>query len=274
MPRPKAVTDDASAKQFLDAAAQLIDAMFVTSPDERPRRLSAIDFPATLEWLRKEDVVRLARDGGQPGVSRKSFDNRWESKEDFVNDAVIHTMLYRDAPNANPALQLADMASLVEAENVAQAIARFCDAMLASLLSYPRSFLLLHIGPLLEQHPKLKAAIVEDMLQALAPWYEGYTQLFAAFGVRMRPGWTIERYGLTIQSMLDGFLLRSRVQDEQMAAYSADDASLFADAVVAFTLGVLDTDESSGLTSGEALNAGVGPAPGVESLSSLPKAVD
>ena len=274
MPRPKAVTDDASAKHFLDAAAQLIDAMFVTSPDERPRRLSSIDFPATLEWLRKEDVVRLARDGGQPGVSRKSFDNRWESKEDFVNDAVIHTMLYRDAPNADPSLQLADMASLLEADNVAQAIAHFCDAMLASLLSYPRSFLLLHIGPLLEQHPKLKAAIVEDMLQALAPWYEGYRQLFAAFGVRLRPGWTIERYGLTIQSMLDGFLLRSRVQDEQMAAYSSDDASLFADAVVAFTLGVIDTGESSGLSSREALNTGLGQAPGVERSRSLPKAVD
>lgn len=274
MPRPKAVTDDASAKQFLDAAAQLIDAMFVTSPDERPRRLSSIDFPATLEWLRKEDVVRLARDGGQPGVSRKSFDNRWESKEDFVNDAVIHTMLYRDAPNADPSLQLADMASLLKADDVAQAIAHFCDAMLASLLSYPRSFLLLHIGPLLEQHPKLKAAIVEDMLQALAPWYEGYRQLFAAFGVRLRPGWTIERYGLTIQSMLDGFLLRSRVQDEQMAAYSSDDASLFADAVVAFTLGVIDTGESSGLSSREALNSGLGQAPGVERSRSLPKAVD
>lgn len=235
--------------------------MFVTSPGDRPRRLSAIDFPATLEWLRKEDVVRLAQDAGHRGASRKAFDNRWESKEDFVNDAVIHTMLYRDAPNANPSLQLADMASVVEAENVAQAIEQFCDAMLTSLLSYPRSFLLLHIGPLLEQHPKLKAAIVEDMLRALAPWYEGYAQLFAAFGVRMRPGWTIERYGLAIQSMLDGFLLRSRVQDEQMEACRSDDSSLFADAVVAFTLGVIDAGEGSGLSSREALNAGVGHTP-------------
>jgi AcrR family transcriptional regulator len=242
----------------LDAAAQLIDAMFVTSPEQRPRRLSAIDFPATLEWLRKEDVVRLARDGGRGGVSRKSFDNRWESKEDFVNDAVIHTMLYRDAPNANPSLQLADMASLADSADLGQAIARFCDAMLESLLSYPRSFLLLHIGPLLEQHPQLKAAIVSDMLRALAPWYEGYAQLFAAFGVSMRPGWTIERYGLAIQSMLDGFLLRSRVQAEQMDACRFEDASLFADAVVAFTLGVIDTGGSSGgLSSRAALNVGV-----------------
>ncbi len=256
-PRPAATTDDESARHFLDAAAQFIDAMFVTSAEDRPRRLSALDFPATLEWLRVQDVIRLAKQGDPAGVSGKSFHNRWKSKEAFVNDAVIHTMLYRDAPNADPALQLADMSQVAGADNVAEAIAKFSDAMLRSLLSYPRSFLLLHIGPLLDQHPALKQAIVDDMLRALAPWYEGYAALFESFGVSLRPGWTVERYGLTLQSMLDGFLLRTRVQAEQMRAYSPEDVSLFAEAVVAFTLGVVDAD-SLGRTAREALNIAVG----------------
>ncbi len=257
-PRPPAAADDASAKHFLDAAAQLIDAMFTTSPTDRPRRLSAIDFPATLEWLRKEDIIKLAQDGGYPGASRKAFDNRWATKEDFVNDAIIHTMLYRDAPNADPALQRAQLAGVETAENVGEAISLFCDAMLESLLSYPRSFLLLHIGPLLEQHPKLKAAIVQDMNRSFAPWHEGYARLFATFKVEMRPGWSIERYGLTLQSMLDGFLLRSRVQGEQMDECRSEDASLFADAVVALTLGVIDIDQD-GRSSRDALSLALAP---------------
>ena len=184
-------------------------------------------------------LIRRAR--GAKGASRKSFHNRWPTKEAFVNDAVIHTMLYRDEPNADPALQRAQMASIVNANDVAEAIARFSDSMLESLLSYPRSFLLLHIGPLLDQHPNLKSAISADMARALAPWHEGYAELFATFDTRMRPGWTINRYGLALQAMLDGFLLRSRVQDLDMED-AASDVSLFADAVVAFTLGVIDSD--------------------------------
>ncbi|WP_432948243.1 hypothetical protein ACQPXM_13185 [Kribbella sp. CA-253562] len=254
-PRPPATTDDESARHFLDAAAQLIDAMFVTSAGDRPRRLRAIDFPATLEWLRIEDVIALARERGAAGASRKALNNRWPTKEAFVNDAVIHTMLYRDAPNADPALQRAEMASLADAEDIAEAVAHFSDSMLDSLLSYPRSFLLLHIGPLLDQHPELKAAILADMRRALAPWYEGYRSLFDAFDVVMRPGWTIEKYGLTLQSMLDGFLLRSRIQREDMIA-ARSDVSLFADAVVAFTLGIIDT-ERHGQTSRAAMSEGV-----------------
>ncbi|MFI5709006.1 hypothetical protein [Kribbella sp. NPDC051620] len=204
------------------------------------------------------DIIKLAQDGGYPGASRKAFDNRWATKEDFVNDAIIHTMLYRDAPNADPALQRAHLASVETAGDVGKAISLFCDAMLDSLLSYPRSFLLLHIGPLLEQHPKLKAAIVQDMNRSFAPWHEGYARLFAAFKIEMRPGWTIERYGLTLQSMLDGFLLRSRVQSEQMEECRSDGASLFADAVVAFTLGVIDIDKD-GRSSRDALGFSVAP---------------
>ncbi|MEU4194865.1 hypothetical protein AB0E69_23405 [Kribbella sp. NPDC026611] len=252
-PRPPATNDDVSAKHFLDAAAKLIDAMFVTSSDQRPRRLNAIDFPATLEWLRIEDVIRIAQTAQPEGASRKAFHNRWKSKEDFVNDAVIHTMLYRDAPNADPALQLAEMSQLVEADSAADAIARFSDDMLSSLLSYPRSFLLLHIGPLLNQHPRLKQAILDDMHRALAPWCDGYARILEVLGLSLRRGWTIERLGLTLQAMLDGFLLRSRVQEEDMVACEHDESRLFGDAVVAFVLGVVDVG-NAGQTARQALD--------------------
>jgi hypothetical protein len=53
--------------------------------------------------------------------------------------------------------------------------------------------------------------------------------------------------------MLDGFLLRSRIQAVQMEACRTD-VSLFAQAVVAFTLGIIDEGNDERTVS-EALNS-------------------
>src|SRR5262245_14529434 len=100
-PRRAPSRHDTTACRFLDAAAQLIDAMFVDSEDDRPPRLRHLDFPAALEWLRVDDVIRLAQTAGE-GASKKAFHNRWMHKDEFVRDAVVHTMLYRDDPDTNP----------------------------------------------------------------------------------------------------------------------------------------------------------------------------
>src|SRR4051794_20219686 len=145
-PRPSPSRHDATACRFLDTAAQLIDAMFVGSEGDRPPRLRHLDFPAALEWLRVDDVIRLAQGTGQ-GLSKKAFHNRWQHKDEFVRDAVIHTMLYRDDPDANPRGIYAE--DLVARARVGgrftDAAIPMVDSMLAALLAHPRSFLLLHI---------------------------------------------------------------------------------------------------------------------------------
>ncbi|WP_433020541.1 hypothetical protein [Kribbella sp. CA-294648] len=285
-PRPAAKNNDESARYFLDAAAQLIDAMFVTSAKDRPRALRSIDFPAALQWLTIDDVIEVASHNRSQGASRKAFHNRWESKEAFIKDAIIHTMLYRDDPSANPALRVEELQETAHATSVSDAIGSLSESLLQSLLSHPRSFLLLHVGALLDHHPDLRAAVVEDMMSALTPWYQGYADLITRLGVTLRPGWTVERFGLTLQAMLDGFLLRSRVQREQIDEAQVGDASLFADAVIAFTLGVVDL-EGAGRTVRQALDIGVRgtdgapraqePAPGdpgIRGAKTLPKAID
>ncbi|MGW1341379.1 hypothetical protein ACWCOV_10025 [Kribbella sp. NPDC002412] len=61
------------------------------------------------------------------------------------------------------------------------------DGMLAALLAHPRSFLLLHIGPILNQYPELGGAIVGEIRHYLTNWCQSYT-LFASHGVKLRPG--------------------------------------------------------------------------------------
>jgi hypothetical protein len=104
------------------------------------------------------------------------------------------------------------------------------DGMLAAYLEHPRSFLLLRIGPILSQHPELYDAIVDQIRLDLTNWRHGYESLLAARQVHLRPGWTVERIGMVMTAMLDGFLLRSRIQPEEMAACRWQDAGLLAEA--------------------------------------------
>ncbi|MDX2972370.1 hypothetical protein [Kribbella solani] len=244
-PRPAPKPDDVSGKQFLDAAAQLIDAMFAASPADRPRRLQVIDFPAALQWLRIEDVVKVAQGEHDSGVSQKALHNRWTTKDEFIKAAVIHTMLYRDDPAPDPTTAEHLTAQLDDKTAPGAAlIIQLADALLSALLDHPRSFLLMHIGPLLAQHPELHAEIVKRLHEPRAPWYAGYEALMMQLGVSLRPGWTIERLGMAITAMLDGFLLRSRIHPVEVEALRGHMGSLFAESLLAMILGAIDIDGS------------------------------
>ena len=257
-PRPVPGRDDALARRFLDAAAQLIDAMFAENRLDRPPRLRAIAFPAALQWIRIDDVVRLAAESGPDPISRKAFHNRWPTKDEFVKDAVVHTMLYRDAPAADPTAAGQRVVAIAEqaAESLSTATIAIADALLDALLDHPRSFLLMHIGPLLAQHPDLHRAIIARLGEARAPWYDGYAALLAGLRLELRPGWTVERLGLAMTAMLDGFLLRARIHTAEVESLRWQDASLFADTLIAFSLGAIDTD-STGRSSRADLDAAV-----------------
>src|SRR5215470_13209020 len=84
------------------AACQLIDAYLDIETQELPRRLHTIRFPAALDWLRTEDVIRVAQATEQSGVSRKAFFNRWPHKESFLRESVVFALLYRDVSTDDP----------------------------------------------------------------------------------------------------------------------------------------------------------------------------
>jgi hypothetical protein len=255
-PRAAASRDDATAHHFLNAAASLIDQAFA-SPAERGRHpTNAMHFPAALDWLRIEDVVRCARQRGDGAVSRKALQNRWPDKDSFVRDAVVHALIYADAPEADPAHFAGALTRMTDVPSPAAAMAGLCEALLDSLIRYPRSYLLLHLAPFLDQHTDLHRTVVNHLTISREPWYAGYAALLDAWGLAFRPGWTVERFGLTLQAMLDGFLLRTTVESEFISACGWRGASLFADSVVAITIGVMDSSKTE-LTVQAAFDAAV-----------------
>lgn len=249
-PRAAPTRHDETARRFLEFAAQLIDASLAPPGTPRPPRLKMLRYPATLEWLRTEDVFRLAAASGEPGLSRTAFFNRWSTKDEFIRDAVIYAFEYN--PGIHAVVEPEQLDLIAEESSLSAGIIRIADGYIDGLLEYPRSFLLVHIGPLLDHHPELRADLLTS-LRSAREWFEGYARLLTKRGLALRPGWTVERLGLTLQAMLDGFLFRYRIQREDFAATRWENASLFADAVVAFCLGTLDTD-GTGHTARSALD--------------------
>ncbi len=243
-PRPQASRDDATAKRFLRAAAYLIDAYLDDQPREKqPARLRTIHFPAALDWLDIDDVIRLAAAQGGTGVSKHAFYNRWPSRDDFLPEAVIYALL-ADEDFEDSSKRAEEVPEVATAEaTFSSEIIRIATDLLESLQRDPRNYLTLHIGPLLPQHPLLWEKLLPEMQRMIQAWADGYAALLTAFGLVLRPGWTAHRVALALQAMLDGFILRYRILPDDYQP-SAEEIGIFADTVTAFVLGVIDADRS------------------------------
>lgn len=244
-PRPPPSRHDATARQFLRAAVQLIDAYLDDRPSHaRPARLRSIRFPAALDWLRTEDVIRLAATEGAAGVSRKAFFNRWPTRDEFLPDALVYALVYDELPDdpKHVAKQMPPETSA--APSLSAAVIDISEGVLDSLRKHPRSYLTLHIGPLLPQHPGLSEALLPSMRHGISTWAQGFAALLDELGVVLRPEWTPHRMALALQAALDGFLLRYRIQPDDFTESSWEGAGIFADTVIAIVLGIVDAERT------------------------------
>ena len=237
-PRPAASRHDASARLFLDTAASLIDAAMTTS-DAVPPRLRSIKFPAALEWIRVEDVIRLT--SGAPGGSRKAFHQRWETRDTFIADAVVYTLQFVDRPDDEYTPLMERMGAL-DLEDLGDGIASVATELLNYAESQPRSYLMLHIGGVLHRHPDIQQSFRETWEPLRTPFLAGYVNLLERLKMRLRPDWTPERFDRALQAIVDGFLLQGRIHWDDVNSDTWTHTLLFAETVLAFTLGVLDTE--------------------------------
>jgi hypothetical protein len=244
-PMPAPTRHDGTAQQFLRAGCQLIDAYLDDRPSSaRPARLRSIHFPASFDWLRTEDVIRLAGAEGAAGASRKAFFNRWPTRGDFLPDALVYALAYDEGARV-PYEQAEHIPAAASSPGpFSREVVRLADGLLETLSRYPRSYLTLHIGPLLTQHPDIWEALLPAMRKSIDTWSEGYAYLLTELGLVLRPGWTPHRLGLAIQALTDGFLLRYRIMPADYPTSTWEGAGLFADTVIALIVGVIDADKT------------------------------
>lgn len=226
----------------LNAAATLIDASLTVESESRPARLRALHYPAALDWIRIEDVLRLAKESGQ-SASKRALLNRWQAKDDFIRDAVIHAMLYRDDPSGDPIDAVPTLQLIAETDSFSTGVSAVIDNLVEILIAHPRSFLLAHIAPLLPRHPQLAGDIRSGSEASQSSWSETYRALLQSMNLALRPDWSLDRLTLAIQLVLDGTVVRSRIQPDRVFPSSRwATASLYADTVLGIISGALDPE--------------------------------
>ena len=259
-PRPAPSRTDPTAVRVLSAAAELIDAsLSAAADDDLPARLRSIHFPAALDWIRIEDIVKVAA-AGRPPVSKKAILNRWATKDELVRDAAMYSILYRDQPaGGTPDTSPMVLEHLAATAGLATAVKMTAGTIVDNLLAYSRCFLLMHLAPMLPRHPEIRREIAADAARVQQEWAAGYRALMAAYGITLRPEWSPDR--LSLQMLLDGYLLRIRVDPDLVQTHGDESASLFAVTAVTFLVGAIDHDGSH-LSASDYLDALVLRGPG------------
>ncbi len=264
-PRPAPTRHDATAMMFLNAGAQLIDAMLTGT--DLSGRLKSLHYPAPLDWIRVEDVLRVTQSTGGED-HRKAFRNRWATKDGYIRDCFLHALLYRDSGGRtlqNRAMlhdRLADPYVLF-----AERITEVATIISAQLLSTPRSYLLAHASALLGQNPEWREALVSPIHEDQSAWIAAYGGALATTGARLRPGWTLERLTAALQALTDGIVVRHGLGVNLPSGAAWEAGSLYADAAVAIIASVVDADDN-GLAVDEWLNVRLATTYGPESSDS------
>jgi hypothetical protein len=211
-----ATRHDETAAAFLDAGSALIDAMLEADRSgPLPARLRQLHYPAPLEWIRIEDVLRIV--GGSAQTGRKAFYNRWPTKDDYIRDCFIHTLLYRDRdgePLADIAMLQAHLTDTglplpVRVRNVAWGIA-------AGLLNDPRASLLSNAAVMVHHDPETAEVVIEASARERETWHAAYEAVLDGAGLVLRPGWTIDGLIVIVQMLIDGTLRHERGSDAQI----------------------------------------------------------
>lgn len=237
-PRPAPTRHDKLAMVFLDAAAQLIDASL--SPRLEVPRIKALHYPVALDWIRIQDVVRYARTANAT-ASRTALLNRWAVRDEFIRDALVHALYYRDQPESDPARRDMGLA-FITGEEFSKTVGDVLSDMAHSLLVHPRSALLAHIAPLLPRHEEIAIGIQSASRAGHAAWTQGYSEVLQMLGLRLRPDWPAERMSMALQLILDGSLVRARAEESTPEPTRWEIGSVCVDAMLAVITSAIDTE--------------------------------
>lgn len=242
-PRPVAQRDDETAATFLDAGASLIDAML--SPDRSgplPPRIRQLHYPAPLEWIRIEDVLRIA--GGPVQASRKAFYNRWPTKDDFIRDCFLHALLYRDK-GGSPLAAIDQLLGWFTNTSIPLAVRlRGVAAEIAGgLLDDPRSYLLSHAAAMVNEGPETARLVAEAAASERDMWRTAYRAVLEAADLKLRPGWTIDKVIMVVQMLIDGMMTEHRIHWSDGGHDVSTLSATLGDAFVAILGSVIDFEK-------------------------------
>ncbi|MGA9870706.1 MAG: TetR/AcrR family transcriptional regulator, partial [Rhodococcus sp. (in: high G+C Gram-positive bacteria)] len=199
---------DALASQFVDAG--------ISSLVEQPQEV-------LLRGLRSEDVVHRA------GASQATFFRKFATKSDYV-DALVLRLTESTWPTADAVRDSVRRSRRTHAEAVNPTVVSLAVDTFEILVDEALS-----VKTVLAQAFGSKRALKVDYGRRDELVVAAYEALFEHADATLRRPFTVRTLGVTVNAMLDGFRLRSRVDPTAVSAAGV------ADAVLAFLGAVVDT---------------------------------
>ncbi len=127
-----------------------------------------------------------------------------------------------------------------EDRNFGDVVAETVEDLYADLVVNPRSFLLCQFAPYFEVHPRMAEQVAAAGEVEQNRWIEVFATLAAGLPGGFRPEWNPERAGVALQCMLDGFVMRYRINPAMIDDAAWAGASLLVDTILTLLAGMLD----------------------------------
>lgn len=146
--------------------------------------MRSLHFPAPLEWIRVDDVIREARDSGAQ-VSSKAFRNRWADKDSYLVDLATYAITHTKSGDRSAPATIGLRGDLVDTHLTFTArIEALTSSVMAELLEDSRSFLLGHLAAVIHHAPGLSVPLRADVEIDNGGWGEFYDAAIRSVGLR------------------------------------------------------------------------------------------
>jgi len=239
----KRLANDELTKAFLSSALKLTDELFSANPDEEEVR-------PTMSYLSRPRVLaRALRDWPELKPTQAKFRDRWAAHQHFLADFISFALTARHW-SLHVALSKNAEKMLTSGQDFSASVHRIAYEDLKLVLDLPAyRFQLLAVASAASD--SVAAAALAKMYTTLSEaWTNLYAQVFAAHGVKFRPGISLETFNIILQATAEGLGMRLLAGVDEPILDHERKSTILGTAALALYLAFVETGD--GLTVEEA----------------------
>jgi hypothetical protein len=234
-------------RAFLDAALTLTSDLFAAEPS--PESDDEDDVRPTMSYLSRRKVLERAKEA-QPNLmlTEAMLRHRWQSHPDFLADFISYALAERHW-SLGVAFSAHTRELLLRSNDFSAAVHRVAYEDLRRVISLPTyRFQLLAVAS--AQADSASAKAVTDMYSHLSEaWTSLYGEVFDHYGIKLRPGITLETLNIILQATAEGLGMRLMAGVDEPILKAEDYTSLLGTAALSLFLAFVDIGDGLSIES-------------------------
>lgn len=235
--RNKLANDDLT-RAFLDAALSLTEDLFSAASSDGDEGVRP-----TMSYLSKPKVLAKAQQDHPHLIpTGAKFRDRWAAQQHFLADFISYALRARHW-SLQIALAERSEVLLTSGTNFSKSVHELAYEDLKLVLDLPAyRFQLLAVAS--AEADTVASNALSSMYATLSEaWCKLYAHVFAHYGVRFRPGLTLEMFNIILQSTAEGMGMRLLSGVDEAILNHEEKSSLLGTAALALMLAFLDSND-------------------------------